>query len=105
MNWAPQIEAAVRHIETFRATIEPVTLEEDTPEHAFTKTRWQRQYADQSSPFTSTDAAIPNWAPARSVGPVPATPDIARYTYGPGQNLLLIGTSGFLNSLQGFSES
>ena len=39
MNRAPQIEAAVHHIEALRATMEPVTLEEDTPEHAFTKTR------------------------------------------------------------------
>ncbi len=105
MNRAPQIEAAVHHIEALRATMEPVTLEENTPEHALTKTRWQRQYADQSSPFTSTDAAMPNWAPARWVGPLPATPDIARHTYGPGQNPLVIGISGFLNSLHGFSES
>jgi len=105
MNRAPQVEAAVHHIEALRATTEPVTLEEDTPEHAFTKTRWQRPYADQSNPFTSTDAAMPNWAPARSDGLPPITPDIVRHTYGPGQNPLVIGISGFLKSLHGFSES
>jgi hypothetical protein len=39
MNRAPQAEAVMHDIEALRATMKPVTLEEDAQEDAFTKTR------------------------------------------------------------------